>query len=440
MCRASDEYLHYFLWPVSLTLYKENAEVMPTNAQLVDFVRIPGYGVIRLIAKGGMARVYLAKHKMLGREVALKIMDKNDDQSFAGRFLNEGRLIDSLQHSAVITIHDLGLLTDGRAYIAMEYIDGGDLEQRLKQSISIRETVQMLRDLAECLQYVHENGIIHRDIKPANILFRDDGTLVLTDFGIAKQLNENVKLTHDGMTIGSPGYMSPEQAQARTIDHRADLYSVGVIFSEMLLGKNAFEGNSFIETSMNHIQMDIPILGISISRYQILLDKLLAKKPEHRFKDAATLIRYIDAIPESEDVEIFQLDNSVASASKVSLPYIGSIITVLISICVLGGAYFFYQTVYVADQIEKLLANADKALIADKLSVSKQASAFYYYSEVLNYNADHALARQGLKKIAERYVVFAKRAQRQGNTKEMRQYIDRGLKVAPDNKRLLALK
>jgi tRNA A-37 threonylcarbamoyl transferase component Bud32 len=400
---------------------------------------IDGIEVVKLLARGGMAAVYLARQETLGRNVALKIMDKNDEQSFAERFLNEGRLVASLSHPSVITIHDLGLLDDGRAYISMEFIDGGDLETRLKQApVSVNDAVRMLRSLAESLQYVHAHGVIHRDIKPANILFRQNGTLVLTDFGIAKQQDNDIKLTRDGVAVGSPGYMSPEQAQAKAIDHRTDLYSLGVIFSEMLLGKNEFEADSYVETSMNHIQMEIPQLPFEISQYQILLDKLLAKDPEKRFKDAETLMRYIDSIPEYEEgeEEIPELPQMQAPSMRKT----ATIITVLVFL-LLGGGLFYGYKVYFADVFAKhYIAKAEAAVKADKLLVPENDNAVMYYNRALFFNGQSAKANQGLATIADKYAGFANSAYKRRDFNKMRLYIERGLTVDPEHKRLLQLK
>lgn len=402
-------------------------------------INIEGIEVIKLLARGGMAAVYLARQETLGRNVALKIMDKNDEQSFAERFLNEGRLVASLNDPSVITIHDLGLLDDGRAYISMEYVDGGDLEHRLKEPVSVREAISMLRSLAQALQYVHTHGVIHRDIKPANILFRKDGSLLLTDFGIAKQEDTDIKLTRDGVAVGSPGYMSPEQAQAQPLDGRTDIYALGVIFSEMLLGKNEFEADSFVETSMNHIQMEVPQLPFAISQYQILLEKMLAKKPEKRFKNAETLIRYIDSIPEYEDEDAEEIQELLAPRKKSS-GSTAAIITVIVFALLGGGLFYGYQN-YGADALEKFyVGKAVKALKSDRLMKPEDDNAVLWYNKAIFFKPSSDTAEKGLEKIADRYASLANSAYRKRNYKAMRLYVERGLSVAPAHERLKALK
>ena len=263
----------------------------------IETLNIPGYKIERLIARGGMAEVYLAEQLSLGREVAIKVMDSHaDDQDFAERFLHEARMLAGLNHSNLVTIYDFGQLSGGRLFLSMEYLQGGDLEERLKNGVSEIIALRILRELVNALKFVHSKGIIHRDIKPANILFRDDETLVLTDFGIAKTINNDVGLTQAGMIVGSAAYGSPEQMQGLTLDARTDIYSVGVLFLEMLTGNNPFKAETFVNTAMNHIQLDIPRLHGNQARFQPLLDKMLGKTPKERFASMELLSGMLDTI------------------------------------------------------------------------------------------------------------------------------------------------
>jgi len=260
-----------------------------------NLFNIPGHTVDRLLARGGMAEVYLAEQKSLGRKVAIKILDQSSgDADFVERFLKEARLVATLNHPSIITIYDFGVLEDKRLYLSMEFMEGGDLDSRLTGKISETEALRILKELTKALIFVHSKGIIHRDIKPANILFRLDGTLALTDFGVAKQQVEDVKLTQAGTTVGSPAYCSPEQAQGLDVDHRSDIYSTGVLFLEMLLGRNPYKADSFVNTSINHIQMETPKLQGADSRYQKLIEKMLAKDPHDRFSTAEELLAYLE--------------------------------------------------------------------------------------------------------------------------------------------------
>lgn len=254
-------------------------------------MKISGYKIEKQIGLGGMARVYLATQQSLGRPVALKVMNPfySDTAEFTERFLEEGRLLASIQHLNIITIHDIGI-SDGLYFISMEYVEGGDLQQRIKKGINTPDASQYLEILATCLDVAHEIHIVHRDIKPANILFRKDGSLLLTDFGIAKQLTVSKELTMVGGMIGSPNYISPEQAQGLAVDGRADIYSLGIVFYEMLTGKRPFSGDSAFDIANCHINQPLPALPENLATYQKLLDRMTRKKPEDRFPSCKSLL------------------------------------------------------------------------------------------------------------------------------------------------------
>lgn len=260
------------------------------NSSILD---IPGYKIEKLIAEGGMASVYLAQQESLARPVALKLLRKFDNESQALRFFNEGRIIASLEHRNIITIYDLGVAHE-RHYLAMEYLQGGDLRMRIKSGLIPSEALELLETLASCLSFVHQKGIIHRDIKPENILFRQDGTVVLTDFGVAKQLEANSALTMDGITLGSPHYLSPEQAECKPLDGRADIYSLGIVFYEMLTGVKPFQGDSTMEIIVAHLTSERPLLPPPLRRYyQPLLTRMMARNPADRFASAEELVEHV---------------------------------------------------------------------------------------------------------------------------------------------------
>jgi serine/threonine protein kinase len=245
-------------------------------------IDIPGYKIEKLIAEGGMASVYLARQESLARPVALKLLRKFDNPSQASRFFNEGRIIASLEHRNIITIFDLGVVGE-RHYLAMEYLQGGDLRSRMNAGMSPFEALELVETLGLCLDFVHQKGIIHRDIKPENILFRMDGSVVLTDFGVAKQMEFNNTLTMDGTTLGSPYYLSPEQATCKPLDGRADIYSLGVICYELLSGLKPFQGDSPVETIIARLNSEIPLLPPHLRYCQSLIAGMIAQDPEDRF-------------------------------------------------------------------------------------------------------------------------------------------------------------
>ncbi|AFL76337.1 SUMF1/EgtB/PvdO family nonheme iron enzyme [Thiocystis violascens] len=261
-------------------------------------MKIPGYTIIRELGSGGMATVYLARQDRLTRSVALKVMKPiamaGDD--FTSRFIKEGQIIAQLQHPQIVTIYDFDS-TDGYHYFSMEYLQGGSLADEIKKGIPVARTLRIVKQIAEALAVAHAKGVIHRDVKPQNILFRADGTPVLTDFGIARteQRNaESMQLTRFGMIIGSPRYMSPEQSTGRPLDPRTDLYSLGVVFYEMLTQQLPYRAEDVVSLAMQHCTEPIPRLPESLAPYQPILDRMIAKQPEDRYASAGQLIRALE--------------------------------------------------------------------------------------------------------------------------------------------------
>lgn len=265
------------------------------NDNHTNSISIPGYTIHGKIAAGGMATVYRATQESLDREVALKILRPIGDPRLSQRFLNEGRTVAALNHPNVITIYDIGVAGELH-YISMELLGGGSLADRMKGHIEPDYALELLKILADCLGYVHRHGVVHRDIKPANILFRENGTPVLTDFGIAKTLAAESGLTLDNTALGSPHYLSPEQAQSQKLDGRTDIYSLGIVFYEMITGARPFNGKTAIDTIMAQIQNPVPELPAEHQRFQKLLQLMLAKKPERRFPSAAELVKFVSVL------------------------------------------------------------------------------------------------------------------------------------------------
>jgi serine/threonine protein kinase len=251
--------------------------------------RIPGYRVEGLIGSGGMASVYLAIQESLGRPVALKVLDDPESGEYQERFLNEGRIIASLTHSNIVTVHDIGVAAR-HIYIAMEYVEGGDLRRKIRAGMAPPDAFNIVERIGSALQLAHDRGVVHRDVKPANILFRPDGTPLLADFGIAKDHHSDSGLTMDGSVVGSPYYLSPELARAQGIDGRADIYSLGIILYEMLVGVKPFKGESAVDTIFKHLNEPPPELPEDLIRLQYFLDKMLAKIPSGRFRDMGELL------------------------------------------------------------------------------------------------------------------------------------------------------
>ncbi len=283
-------------------------------------MKIPGYTILRELGQGGMATVYLARQERLGREVALKVMKPQalGGDEFIARFIKEGQIIARLQHPQIITIYDLDV-AEGLYYFSMEYLPGGTLLDEIKRGLPASRALSIARKIAEALAVAHARGVIHRDVKPQNILFRTDGTPVLTDFGIARAITpgpESLQFTRVGMVIGSPQYMSPEQCLGQPLDPRSDLYSLGVVIYQMLTRRLPYKADDAVSLAMKHCQDPIPRLPEPLAVYQTLIDKLLAKQPEDRFTSAGQLIRTLETL-ESEYGETYDATRLIRPAAPV---------------------------------------------------------------------------------------------------------------------------
>ncbi|WP_443190668.1 serine/threonine-protein kinase [Pseudomonas indica] len=279
-------------------------------------IEIPGYQIERELGDGAMATVYLATQRSLERKVALKVMAAAlaADPSFCERFLREGKTLARLSHPHTVTIHDIGNVGH-HYYMAMEYLPNGTLKDRIAEGVSPEQGILWLRQIASALGYAHAQGLVHRDVKPANILFRANGSAVLSDFGIAKSLEDRTQFTQAGFAVGTPSYMSPEQARGQQVDGRADLYALGVVLYEILTGKLPYSGSDSLSTALAHLTEPLPELPIEQGRYQGILRKLLAKDPADRFPNADALIAALDGLNASVPVD----DNQATQVRPVDL-------------------------------------------------------------------------------------------------------------------------
>ncbi len=260
-------------------------------------LEIPGYSIEREIGRGGMARVYLAVQKKFGRLVAIKVVspEYTADPSFGKRFVREARIIAQLSHPNIVQVHDAGV-NDQCYYLVMEYLRGGDLNRRLKRGLHMQAAISVVKDIARGLDNAHSKGFVHRDIKPENILFREDGSAVLSDFGVARVISSGASITRHGTVVGTPQYMSPEQATGRPLDGRSDIYSLGVVFYRMLTGEVPFKADSAVAVGIRHLQDPVPRLPGHLSSMQNVVDRFLAKKPEARFQTGAEVIEALDGV------------------------------------------------------------------------------------------------------------------------------------------------
>jgi len=262
-------------------------------------VEVSGYGLVKEIATSNFSSVFLARSERLRRNVVLKVMNRGEsprEVSDAERFQREYEIISSIKHRAIAEIYDFGSQPQ-HLYLAMEYFPCGDLRDRLRNPLSVAESLYYLRSIAEALRVIHAFGILHRDLKPANVMLREDNSPVLIDFGLARRSLEEAGTTGVGQVLGSPFYISPEQAQGHRVDARTDLYSLGVMFYEMLTGQRPYVGRTAIAIMAQHARSPVPTLPQSLAVQQPVLDRLMAKRVSARYASADELLGDLGADP-----------------------------------------------------------------------------------------------------------------------------------------------
>ncbi|MEZ5465710.1 MAG: protein kinase [Lysobacteraceae bacterium] len=467
-------------------------------------IDIPGYRILRPLGEGGMASVFLAVQESLDREVALKVMAPalSANAEFAERFLQEGQITAKLSHPNLVTIYDIG--SHGSVYyLAAEYIPGGTLRQRIDAGkLTVAQALDVAVDIARGLDYAHGKGIVHRDVKPGNVLFRSDGTAVLADFGIAKAIGATGGMTVAGSSIGTPDYMSPEQAQGGPLlDGRSDLYSLGAVLFEMLSGRQPYESTDPFTVALMHVTQPIPELPETTAWLQPMVDSLMAKSPESRASNGEQFVRQLEALlaaaPEAANLHVdtqprrrqsrlSQPDRHQATraSSSSSGTKRGVWLGLLVTVAVIGGGLGWYflrdagdgtppvPTPAVTDtpsnsgpsdtrpgviplepkpvgetDIGLLLEKADayyqhgtKDQFGDRLVFPEDDSAAGLYRQVLQAEPENERALQGVNNIAGFYLGSARRlCDRQLWTSCMTT-IDQGLSVQPDNADLKALR
>lgn len=287
--------------------------------QTIDLVgkQLGEFRIIERIGRGGMATVYRAHQASVNRDVALKILpldDTFDDQNFPQRFALEAEVIAKLEHIHILPVYGYGI-QDGVAYIAMRLLRGGSLADQMKEgALSLERCVDLFSQIAQGLAYAHSKGIIHRDLKPGNILLDEVGHPYLTDFGLAKLIHTEAHMTKTGNIVGTPAYMSPEQLRGEVLDHRTDIYSLGVILYQMLTGKRPFDGDSSDVVSIIYKHLEKapqrptehnPLIPVDVER---IVMQALEKKPEDRFATVGDMAAKL------------QLATGIRSTSSFPLP------------------------------------------------------------------------------------------------------------------------
>lgn len=258
---------------------------------------LAGHQVVKKIGQGGMSLVYLARRESDDKDVVIKTLSVGfaDNVKSLLRSNQEFKLISRIAHSSIVRLYEHGNLGDV-LYTTMEYFPDGDLKQRLRKGITQQQALSYLRQIAQGLNAIHACGIIHRDLKPGNIMFREDGSLAIIDFGISKDIHSQLDLTNPGQIMGTPNYMAPEQGKSsEQPDPRSDIYSLGVLLFEMLTGKKPYAAPTGAAILYKHLHDPIPQLPNQFFEMQVLIDKMMAKSPQQRFQSAYDLLHFLDA-------------------------------------------------------------------------------------------------------------------------------------------------
>ena len=268
------------------------------------------YRIINQVGQGGMASVYKAYQPSMDRNVAIKVLPRQlaESKEFAARFQQEARIIARLEHPHILPVFDYGE-SDGVTYFVMRYLEAGTLKSKMAAGqLSLNEIDRLFTQLADALGYAHSHGIVHRDLKPANALIDEQGNIFLTDFGIAKLLESAAPhLTQTDAIMGTPAYISPEQARAQTVDQRSDIYSLGIILYELVTGRVPFTADTPLAVILKHVSDPLPLPSmlkpdIPESIEQVIL-KALAKEPDDRYATTAEfLAAWKRALQEKETV------------------------------------------------------------------------------------------------------------------------------------------
>jgi putative two-component system response regulator len=262
---------------------------------LGDGAMLGPYRIVERIGRGGMATVYKAHHPALDRFVAIKVLPEffAEEEVYRERFQQEARSVARLRHPNILNVFDFGQ-EGGITYLVLELIEGGTLTDRLGGQMDLQEVVTILRPLASALDHAHSQGVIHRDIKPPNILMNRDGIPILADFGLAQMAAAVTRITATGIVLGTPEYMSPEQATGGEIGPPSDLYSFGIVAYEMLTGRVPFQGDTPVAVLLSHLNKPVPptleLAGKLSGHVEEVLRRALAKAPDDRFLSASEFV------------------------------------------------------------------------------------------------------------------------------------------------------
>ncbi len=275
-----------------------------TRATRFGDVTIRGYRYVSQLAENQSSSVYLAESEQTGRQIVLKVLHQPPESGTGvrtfDRFLREYQIAAGIEHPNVARVHDFGV-ADDHAYIAMEYFPLGDLRGRIKNGIDPVRALTFLRQMAEALTVLHAAGVMHRDLKPGNVMLRDESSVALIDYGLSKHLELDAAMTNDGEIFGTPYYMSPEQGHGKDTDARSDIYSLGIIYYEMLMRRKPYVAGTPMQVIYKHAHSPLPELRAELKRFEGLLYNCIAKDPRRRYASAEQLL---DAARELERDEI----------------------------------------------------------------------------------------------------------------------------------------
>lgn len=447
-----------------------------------DEYQIDGYEMGKEIGAGGMARVFLARQMSLHRQVAIKVLHPHltGGGDFRKRFLHEGQMLARLNHPNIVAIYDIGTSNDA-SYMAMEYLQGGTLNQRIRDGMSLSEVIRVCTQIAHALSLAHHNQIVHRDLKPSNIMFRDEVTPVLTDFGIARQLDTDHRMTKTGMVVGTPYYMSPEQLSGQEIDGRADLYSLGVMLFELLTGDLPFKAEEPLALAMQHVQQPPPPLPDNLCELQPILDKMLAKSCTDRFGDMLDFCEAMKTLVTentdfasrlSGETKLFSTDqftdprfkaktakpaNSeetrMATSSITSAGgrwRTGKILAIAAMLLIAAGVgtYLLWPdsssgpelTAEQQQIVDNLLMRVNGYIAVNQIDAPEGKNAVQVLEQIEQISPGHPDARELAEQIIVYYQTDASLALDNDDLEAATQNVNKGLALIPDNKALLDLK
>ncbi|MCB1603445.1 MAG: serine/threonine protein kinase, partial [Xanthomonadales bacterium] len=298
------------------------------------------YEVTAELGRGGMGVVYKGFEPSLNRKVAIKCLAKHllDDKDLVERFTREAKATAALNDPNVIQIYYIGE-EEGQPFFAMEYIEGRSLDDLLKggNTLSVSHAKNILKQACSGLEAAHKIGLVHRDIKPANMMITNDGTLKIVDFGIARTREYGDKLTNTGEFVGTPGYLSPEVCIGKEVDARSDIFSLGIVFYEMLAGKVPFENDSPLGLMLEVVQSEIPDIRTLNNKVDkktsYILNKMIAKSPDERYQSCSDIIRDLGNTIDNQDIKAIQSESKVVKhtvtkkkiSEQITLPGVATV-------------------------------------------------------------------------------------------------------------------